>query len=366
MSKVILVSQIPLPYDGIGSWTTMYQHYFKSEGHQIDILVCEKPYKKFEEVEYAIVSNNFSTKLRGKIAKKPHQSYVDAILNQIGSNEGYVLQIVDNFGLVKALHEALSENSILRERLYIQFFYHGYAPFYGNFESRWFFEFIDEMVLLTHSSYLEHKKMYTVLPCSFSVLHNGIDTSQFHGVSKEIKEIYKIEHQVKDKTVFLWCSQDRSKKGLDHILKVWKLISRKHKDIVLWVVGAERESAQENIRFFGKIPNKDLPELYQTADCYLFPTLWHEGFGLSLVEALNCGCFCIASDIGGVPEVLKNGQLGMLVAAPHLLDSWVEAFDKYLSQKSDFIPQNTKHYSIERWKDGMNQLIERAKFLLEA
>ena len=64
--------------------------------------------------------------------------------------------------------------------------------------------------------------------------------------------------------------------------------------------------------------------------------------------------------------MLKNGQLGKLVEAPHLLDNWVEALDEYITRKSDFIPQNTKHYTIERWEEGMNQLIERAKFLLEA
>ena len=99
MTKVILVSQNPLPYHDIGSWTTMYKNYFESDNVFIDTIVCEEPKSRFKNVEYCIVPNTITTKLKKKLKKKPHQNYVDALLEHLKPNETYVIQIVDNFGL---------------------------------------------------------------------------------------------------------------------------------------------------------------------------------------------------------------------------------------------------------------------------
>jgi glycosyltransferase involved in cell wall biosynthesis len=364
MAKVILISQKPLPYHNIGSWTTMYKNYFETNKVAIDFILCEKPQTIFKNVEYLIVPNNFIIKVKRRITKKRYQAYIDTLLKNLNPSEKYIIQVVDNFGFIKALHTYLRTKKSLRNQLYIQFFYHGYPPFYGNFESRWFFEFIDEMVLLTHASYLVHKQMYTILPCLFSVLHNGIDTTKFYKITKKHKEELKLKHQVENKTVFLWCSQDRPKKGLDLILHVWKILIKKHKNIELWVIGANREMLISNVRFFGKIPNDELPEYYQVSDCYLFPTLWHEGFGMTLIEALHCGNHCIASVLGGIPEVMQYGKLGTLIENPHFIDEWVAAIEAYIVKQNSEIEMNQKLYTKEDWINGMNDIISKAKLLI--
>ncbi len=365
MSKVILISQKPLPYQHIGSWTTMYKNYFESGLGHIDAIICEAPKVQFKAIDYWEVPTTFFTKVKRRLTKQPHQAYIDTLIKHLDDNEHYIIQIVDNFGLAKALNVFLRNHSSLKKRLYIQFFYHGFPPFYGNFESRWFFEFIDEMVLLTHSAYLEHKKAYSILPCLFSVLHNGIDATKFYKVSSEEKKALKQRYQVENKTVFLWCSQDRPKKGLDLILYVWRQLLSKHKNIELWVIGAQREIQLEHVTFFGKLPNDVLPEYYQASDCYLFPVLNHEGFGMSLIEALHCGNHCIASSLGGVPEVLQDGQLGTLIAHPHFITEWVEAIELYLESKDCFIRKDVDRYTKEQWIAKMNTIICNAKALLE-
>ena len=365
MSKVILISQKPLPYHEIGSWTTMYKNYFETGKSNIDIIICEAPQTKFNNVEYCIVPNTTSTKIKRRFSKNPYQVYIDTLVKCLKFREKYVIQIVDNFGLAKALCDFLEDDLQLRSRLFIQFFYHGYPPFFGNFESRWFFEFIDEMVLLTHSSYIEHKEAYTILPCLFSVLHNGIDAEKFFRASEDEKRKLKQKHQVEDNTVFLWCSQDRSKKGLDLILYVWKMLLKKHNNIELWVIGAQRDIQLNHVKFFGKLPNDKLPEYYQTSDCYLFPVLNHEGFGLTLIEALNCGNYCIASALGGVPEVLQYGKIGKLIENPHFIDDWIIAVEDFLKHKHVFKNKQTQLYTVENWMKNMNTIILNAKQLLE-
>ncbi|PXY42012.1 glycosyl transferase family 1 [Flavobacterium cheongpyeongense] len=360
MAQVILVSQFPLPYSKTGSWTTMYYNYLSSN-HQIDYVICHAPDKVINTVKYQFVSETIIDKVKRKIFKKTYLGYLKAFKKVIKKDGKYIIQIVDNFGIIKPLQKILIENG-WRENCQVQFFYHGYPPYLANFYGRWFFESIDEMILLTHDSYKVHKDTYTILPCKFSVLHNGIDTDQFHKISSEEKLIFKNQLDLKDKKVFIWCSKDHPKKGLDFILEVWKKIHVQNKNIALLVVGATRNHEIEGVHFLGKIPNNELPKYYQMADCYLFPTLCHEGFGMSLIEALHSGCYCIASAIGGVPEVLQYGALGRLIENPHFQQEWEDAIFEFLNKeeiKDIVIPDNL--YSAQSWNSGMNKIIENAK-----
>jgi glycosyltransferase involved in cell wall biosynthesis len=220
------------------------------------------------------------------------------------------------------------------------------------------------MVLLTKDSYHLHKNFYNQLPCRFSVLHNGINTSKFYPLDINIKNSLRVQKGISDKIIFVWCSQDRPKKGLHIVLDAWKRVFQKRKNIELWVIGTEKKTSIEGITFFGKIPNNELPELLQVSDCYLFPTLCQEGFGMSLIEALHCGNYCIASAMGGVPEVLQYGAFGQLIEEPHFISSWEHALLDYIDHPNKQTHFDTNLYNTKSWNDGMNQLITNAKLSL--
>ncbi|WP_159023053.1 glycosyltransferase family 4 protein [Formosa sp. L2A11] len=359
MTKVILLSQFPLPYHKIGSWTTMYKNYLESN-HNIDYIVCEKPEFLFKTVNYGFVNNSLPIKIKKKLQRNYYLDYIYGLNEIIKQGEKYIIQVIDNFGIVEHLNTYLEQKGV-RENCYIQFFFHGYSCFYKDFESRSFFKTIDEMVLLTQDSYRLHKNYYTILPTRFSVLHNGIDTTKFYKVTSteklELKETFKSN----DKTIFVWCSQDRPKKGLHLILDVWKRLFKERKNIELWVIGVTSDKQIVGVRFIGRVPNDDLPKYYQAADCYLFPTLWQEGFGLSLIEALHCGCYCIASKIGGVTEVLDYGRYGKLIDNPHFINSWVAAIHEFLNEPLVFENISKEKYSMNQWNLDMNTIISEAK-----
>lgn len=363
MAKVILISQLPLPYSKIGSWTTLYQNYLQGN-HSIDYIICEEPDVRFQNVKYEIVGQTLTVKLKKKYHKNNYIGYLEALEKILATGEKYLLQIVDNFGIIKPLQEYLASKG-RRNQCYIQFFYHGFAPFYGNLDSRNFYEFIDEMVLLTQDSYKVHKDYYTILPCRFSTLHNGIDTDKFHTVTPEKKKELREKLGLTSEKIFIWCSQDRPKKGLDLILDVWNRVYENHKNCTLLVIGATRKDTIKGVSFLGKIPNEELPQYYQTSDAYLFPTLWHEGFGLSLIEALHCGCYCIASALGGVPEVLQYGKLGKLLENPHFISEWTEAIEEFLSADKEYSSIPKELYSKEAWNKNMEERISDAKKSLE-
>jgi L-malate glycosyltransferase len=360
MAKVILLSQFELPYSKVGSWTTMYRNYFEQGFSKIDYVVCPRSEKKFENVHYYYLDEGLLGKIKRRISKKlTYSHYFEALSDLYQEGETYIIQIVDSYGIVKPLIEFLEKKGI-RKNFYLQFFYHGFPPFYEDFQSRFFFSNIEEMVLLTHDSYQVHKNYYTILPCRFSVLHNGIDTGKFHRLPAEEKNKLRTKEGVAAKTVFIWCSQDRPKKGLDMILEAWKTVSQQHADVELWVIGCTREVTIEGVKFLGVIPNDELPKYFQMGDCYLFPTLCKEGFGLSLIEALHCGNYCIASAVGGVPEVLQNGALGKLIDTPHFVEAWISSITEFLEQRPDVnIPLQL--YSSTTWNKEMNTIIEKAQ-----
>ncbi len=363
MAKVVLLSKSPIPYSKIGSWTTMYHNYILNN-HKIDYLICEEPYRRLENIDYLIVTNRLRDKINRKFFNKKHHNYFRALNTLFNKEESLIIQIVDNFGIIKDLEQYLNKVG-KRNQCYIQFFYHGFPPFYENFYSRSFYEFIDEMVLLTRDSYDVHKSYYTVLPCRFSILHNGIDASKFYKISSLDKVELRKKMGFSDEKIFIWCSQDRPKKGLDFILSVWKQIYNESLNIKLIVVGATRENKYKGVTFYGKIPNNEMPCYYQISDVYLFPTLCHEGFGLSLIEALHSGCYCIASNLGGVSEVLGYGKYGQLITNPHIEDEWILAIQNFIENKNEIKFFPSELYTSLVWNKEMNLLIEKTKSRLE-
>ncbi|MBT8309722.1 MAG: glycosyltransferase [Flavobacteriaceae bacterium] len=360
MPKVILLSQFELPYHKIGSWTTMYNYYLQND-HKIDYLVCPEPKNPFNNISYSFVKASLLAKSKRKVLNKRYLGHLQALESLISPDEKYIIQLIDNFGIVDQL-DTMLKSKYDRSKFYIQFFYHGYPPYYNNLKGRPFFKNIDEMVVLTHDSYRQHKDFYTSLPCRFSVLHNGVDRKKFRLLPDNEKDKLKAEFNVQDKTVFLWCSQDRPKKGLDLTLDVWRRLYDKNKKILLWVIGANRNMDIEGVEFIGKVPHEEIHKYYQASSIYLFPSLTKEGFGLSLIEALFCGNLCIASNNGGIPEVLEKGKYGQLVERPNFIEDWLDNIEKALNRIDSYnleIPEGK--YDIKEWCKSMNSRIESAK-----
>lgn len=69
----------------------------------------------------------------------------------------------------------------------------------------------------------------------------------------------------------------------------------------------------DQIRWVGEIDEEQRNQLMSKAYCFLHPITWSEPFGLTLIEAMACGCPVIAFNKGSIPEVIKDGETGFVV-----------------------------------------------------
>jgi glycosyltransferase involved in cell wall biosynthesis len=78
----------------------------------------------------------------------------------------------------------------------------------------------------------------------------------------------------------------------------------------------ERRAAElgldSRVRFLGSVPRERVLRLFRAADASVLPSAW-ENFPHTVVEALAVGCPVIATAVGGVPEVVRDGENGLLV-----------------------------------------------------
>jgi glycosyltransferase involved in cell wall biosynthesis len=69
---------------------------------------------------------------------------------------------------------------------------------------------------------------------------------------------------------------------------------------------------EDAVTFLGWVPNRDLPQYYRAAAVSVIPSL-EEGFGIPAAEAMGCETAVVASDAGGLPEVVEHGVTGLVV-----------------------------------------------------
>lgn len=132
-----------------------------------------------------------------------------------------------------------------------------------------------------------------------------------------IKEKYGI---LPDEKVVIHVSNFRKVKRVQDVIRVFRNIAGKTKAKLLLVGdGPEKSTACELIRKYGledqvlMLGNQDrVEDLYSISDLKLLLSE-KESFGLVLLEAMACGVPCIGTNIGGIPEVIKNNVSGFLV-----------------------------------------------------
>lgn len=149
-------------------------------------------------------------------------------------------------------------------------------------------------------------------------IYNFIDERVY--LKKNTAAIKEKHGILPDEKVVIHVSNFRKVKRVQDVIRVFRNIAGKTKAKLLLVGdGPEKSTACELIRKYGledqvlMLGNQDrVEDLYSISDLKLLLSE-KESFGLVLLEAMACGVPCIGTNIGGIPEVIKNNVSGFLV-----------------------------------------------------
>jgi len=366
----VIVSNEAIPNSALGSWTQRIEYLLSQfVDNNIDYLLSPSPNTAFVS---SSTKQIVCTPLKQEINRQwfypyKYRLYIKAISRIIESHDYVVITVVDHIKLKNIISQVIEKNG-WQLKCRLVFLQCGFSYEFNRDEYRDFRQGLHEIVLLTQKSYLHEMGKYHEYPFLVHVLNNPIRKDIFFRLQTD--ERSRLRNQLglaESEQVFLWVAHDRPKKGLEIILRMWPLVVAKYPGARLLVIGASRTMELPGLRFIGKLANTEIARYYQAADVYLFSSLCQEGFGLSLAEALSCGCFCIASDVGGVSEFFSAGN-GLLVKHPNQVEAWQDAIDRYFgAEVNQQEGSQTRLLTYDEWCGRFINIINNSiQFLIQS
>jgi glycosyltransferase involved in cell wall biosynthesis len=157
-------------------------------------------------------------------------------------------------------------------------------------------------------------------PSKIEVIPNGIDVERFNP-EKNTTDIRKEFSLEEDDIVIGFIGRIVPAKGLEYLLNALPYLNEEFKNIKLLIVGegslveelkkrAKKNNIFDNILFIGR--RRDIPEILACINIFVMPSI-AEGLPNALLEAMAMGKPIVTTEVGGIPEIVKNGFNGLLV-----------------------------------------------------
>jgi len=214
-----------------------------------------------------------------------------------------------------------------------------------------YFKLVDHII--TVSEYLKDDTLkYFSERIKFSTIYSGVDTERFKPLPPESVERIRKKYNIPpERKVILYVGRLVPDKGVHVLLKAMQETVKRHPEALLVVVGShlfyrERRTTpyifklkmmsakiRNNIIFTGYVPYlTEIHNIFAMSDICVVPSVWQEPLGLTNLEAQSCGRALIASRIGGIPEIVHDGETGILVK-PNNQSSLTEAINTLLENE---------------------------------
>lgn len=155
------------------------------------------------------------------------------------------------------------------------------------------------------------------------IIPMGVDTYFFNPhKASNLRKAFEAEYLV------LSVGRLVDKKGIKYLIMAMKEVIKEfpRTKLIIGGSGPEKENLEklsesldlkENVVFVGYIKNADLPKYYASSDIFVLPSIETkggdtEGLGVVLLEAMASGIPLIGSNIGGITDIIKNNETGLL------------------------------------------------------
>ncbi|MDO8601159.1 MAG: glycosyltransferase family 4 protein [bacterium] len=177
------------------------------------------------------------------------------------------------------------------------------------------------------------KKYFEEIGCSnIEVIPNGVDLKRFNNLKR----------RPGDGFIVMTVARLEKVKGIDYLIRAFArpgLLGRPGLKLFVIGDGSERKNLEnltkelglgESVKFVGQILPEGIPEYLAMADCFVLPSL-KEGFGIAILEAMAASVPVVATRVGGILDIIKDGETGILVE-PKDPESIAQAIYKIYSQ----------------------------------
>ena len=189
------------------------------------------------------------------------------------------------------------------------------------------------------------------------IIPNGYEQNVFKNIlSSKAKEKLDLPE---DKKIILSVGNLELIKGHKYLIEAIKEVVKREKNITCLIVGSgsekkdlinliDRLNLNNYIKLVGRRPHKEIPLWMNACDVFVLPSL-NEGNPTVMFEALGCGKPFIGTNVGGIPEIITNKKLGIIVKPEEvnaLADAILKALDK--DWDKDYILNYAKQYSWDK------------------
>ncbi|MDP2923091.1 MAG: glycosyltransferase family 1 protein [Candidatus Omnitrophota bacterium] len=209
---------------------------------------------------------------------------------------------------------------------------------------------------------------FNVLPNKIKVVYEGAE-ERFKPINDQNKLDY-IRNKYGLNKKYFFSVGAAPRKNVERLIRAFKLF--KFNNDFLLAIGGEGSSGpwaakhkslirdlglENKVIMLGYIPDDDLPMLYNASECFVFPSLY-EGFGIPLLEAMNCGVPIIASNVSSLPEI---GGDAALYVDPYDETSIAKAMKKIAEDeqlKKQLIEKGFKRAKEFSWQKMAREILQ--------
>lgn len=165
---------------------------------------------------------------------------------------------------------------------------------------------LDKVFALSRLHYLDIKQIFDIPEEKIVNIGAGYNEKMFFPLDK---------YSEKDKIELLYVGKFDESKGFYELIKAFKIIEKKYKNITLDLIGALKEENKDrieklmekspNIKIYNTKDQEELADIMRTKDIFIMPS-YFEGLGLIAVEALGSGLRVVSTKIEGLMELLGD------------------------------------------------------------
>ena len=342
----ILVSNIGLPSERIGSWVTRINK-FNNEVDFFDFILSPSRASKkhlYCKKRAFITWNHMLRKVN--LFQWVAKDYIKTVRQLSKKVKKISIVVMDDPHLVEALALRKEQFNCSIEIIYS---YHGFQL---SLKEK-ILNKIDKVLFLSNAGYKASKqKLFGFIP-EVNVVGNGVDSERFFPLNEEEKaSLREKEGYGKEDKLLIWMANERPVKGFHLFKKIAAKLLSKHTNLKIIVLGSKEKIIHPDIKNVGRIPNSDIAKYLQMGDYYMFTSLCVEGFGLSMIEALKTGNVVIASKNGAIEEVLSGQRNVFMVDNPNILEDWLQVFEQAYTLKYELLSKEEANsiWNYQDWK----------------